>query len=178
MRCRQPSVSPLVPALVVATVVVACARAEPDLEAERAEIQQVIENSIGWALTKDTTVLFNSLAQDSAFFIYHPNAATTVVGWSEFLRAVPTWMDPAFKATHFEVKNLRINFSRSGSVAWYSALLDDFAEWQGQPVGWEDARWTGVLEKREGRWVIVQMHFSFAIEQIRSEEEEGSQSES
>jgi hypothetical protein len=176
MRCRQRSVPLVVPSVIVATILTACVGAGPDLAAERADVQQVIENSIGWALTKDTTVLFNSLAQDSALFIYHPNAATTVVGWSEFLRAVPTWMDPAFRATHFEVKDLRINFSRSGAVAWYSAFLDDFAEWQGQPIGWADARWTGVLEKREGRWVIVQMHFSFAIEQMQSEEE-GSQSE-
>ena len=35
-------------------------------------------------------------------------------------------------------------------------------EWDGKPVGWKDARWTGVLERRSGKWVIVQMHFSFA----------------
>ena len=176
MRRHHRSVPLAVSSVVFATVLAACAGTGPNLEAERADVRQVIENSIGWALTKDTTLLFSSLAQDSAFFIYHPTAATTVAGWSEFLRAVPTWMDPAFKATHFEVKDLRINFSRSGDVAWYSTLLDDFAEWQGRPVGWENARWTGVLEKRDGRWVIVQMHFSFAIEQIEGEEEEGSQS--
>lgn len=173
---RSPRSIPfLLPFAFIMACFTACARAVPDLQAERATITQVIENSIGWALTKDTTVLFNSLAQDSAFFIYHPNAATTVVGWSEFLRAVPTWMDPAFEATRFQVKNLRINFSRSGTVAWYSAKLDDFAEWQGRPIGWKDARWTGVLEKRDGRWLIVQMHFSFAIEQIQSEAQKGSQ---
>ena len=48
----------------------------------------------------------------------------------------------------------------SGDVAWYHARLDDYNEWQGQPANWEDVRWTGVLEKRDGRWVIVQMHFS------------------
>jgi len=176
MRCHHRSVPFAVSSVVFATILAACADVAPDLETERAEVRQAIENSIGWALTKDTTVLFNSLAHDSTFFIYHPDSASTVVGWSEFLRPVATFMNPAFKATRFEVKNLRINFSRSGDVAWYSALLDDFAEWQGQPVGWEDARWTGVLEKRDGRWVIVQMHFSFAIEQIRGAEEEDSQS--
>jgi hypothetical protein len=35
--------------------------------------------------------------------------------------------------------------------------------WDGQPANWENTRWTGVLEKRGGRWVIVQQHFSFAV---------------
>ena len=34
----------------------------------------------------------------------------------------------------------------------------------GQPGCWQDTRWTGVLEKRDGRWVIMQMHFSFAAD--------------
>jgi hypothetical protein len=29
-------------------------------------------------------------------------------------------------------------------------------------ASWENTRWTGVVEKRDGRWVIVQQHFSFA----------------
>jgi hypothetical protein len=149
--------------------VVSCSR--PDPAADKAEIERVINNSIGWALTKDKDLLYSSLAQDSAFFIYHPTSRTTVAGWSEFEPLVEGWMDPAFRATRFEVKNLRINPSESATVAWFSALLDDFGEWQGEPVGWEDARWTGVLEKRDGRWVIVQMHFSFSEEQMQTAEE-------
>jgi ketosteroid isomerase-like protein len=57
---------------------------------------------------------------------------------------------------------MRINISNSGDVAWYSAILDDFGEWNGKPTAWRNTRWTGVLEKRDERWVIVQMHFSFA----------------
>jgi hypothetical protein len=28
-------------------------------------------------------------------------------------------------------------------------------------IGWDNCRWTGTLEKRGGKWVVVQMHFSF-----------------
>jgi ketosteroid isomerase-like protein len=54
--------------------------------------------------------------------------------------------------------------SRSGDVAWYSAMLDDQGEWDGKPTGAKDIRWTGVLEKRHGRWVVVQMHGSVAVD--------------
>jgi hypothetical protein len=69
--------------------------------------------------------------------------------------------------------DLRITLSRSGDVAWYSALLDDIGEWDGKPVGERDIFWTGVLEKRDGAWVIVQMHASLpadrVAEKVRSE---------
>jgi hypothetical protein len=33
--------------------------------------------------------------------------------------------------------------------------------------GWVNVRWTGVLEKKEGKWLIRQMHFSFPLERFR-----------
>ena len=69
-----------------------------------------------------------------------------------------------FKAEVDEIKDLTINLSRSGDVAWFYCILNDINEWQGQPANWENTRWTGVLEKRDGRWVIMQQHFSFASE--------------
>ena len=137
-----------------------------DRQAEEANIKRVIEASIGWALDKDFDLLYNSMAQDSNFFIYHPDNASTIVGFDAFKKyAEAVFRDPRFKATRFELKKLRINRSASGDVAWYSCLLDDFGEWDGKPSGWENCRWTGVLEKRDGKWVVVQMHFSFATDQ-------------
>ena len=132
------------------------------LEVERTSIRQAIYDVIGWALTKDFDLLFNVVAQDEEFFIFHPDSASTIVGFEAFKNyAKRSWTDPAFKATRFEVKELRINISKSSTVAWYSCFLDDFGEWDGREVGWVNARWTGVLEKRDGKWVLTQMHFSF-----------------
>jgi hypothetical protein len=39
-------------------------------------------------------------------------------------------------------------------------------EWDSKPTGARDIRWTGVLEKRDGRWVIVQMHGSVARDTV------------
>lgn len=134
-----------------------------DVSKEKAEIKQVIDNSIGWADNKDVDVLYGSMAQDSAFFIYHPTSTSTIIGFDAFKSMTERiFLNPAFKATGYEIKDLRINLSKGGDVAWYSAMLDDRGEWNGQPTDWINARWTGVLEKREGQWVITQMHFSFA----------------
>ena len=142
-----------------------------DVEQEKAEIEKVIDNSIGWAMTKDLDLLYNSLAQDSSFFIYHPDSRSTVVGFEMFKKASDFWMSPDFKATHYKIWDLRIHLSRSGDVAWYSCMLEDCAEIKGVPGCWKDTRWTGVLEKRDSKWVIVQMHFSFAADKVLAEKE-------
>jgi hypothetical protein len=48
------------------------------------------------------------------------------------------------------------------SVFANDSVLDDINEYKGNPASWVNVRWTGVLEKRAGNWVIVQMHFSKA----------------
>ena len=144
--------------------------ASPDPKAgDKAEIARAIDISIGWAMTKDRPLLESVIAHDPGLFIFHPGADDTVVGWDAFVPNFDFWMNPAFKATGYEVRDLRVNLSRSGDVAWWSAILDDCGEWQGKPGCWKDTRWTGVLEKRDGRWQIVQMHFSFGTPPRKAE---------
>jgi len=131
-------------------------------EEERLEVVKIIHDAIGWALTKDINRLFSIMAQDDDFFIFHPDSKSTIVGFDAFKQlGERVWMRDEFKATDFAVRDLRLKFAEMGNAAWYSCLLDDHAEWKGQPTGWDNARWTGVLEKRDGQWAIVQMHFSF-----------------
>ena len=134
----------------------------PD-EKERSEVEQCIHDSIGWALNKDIDRLFSIVAQDENFFIFHPDSRSTIIGFSAFKElGQRSWMNEAFKATDFAIKDLRVNYSLLGNVAWFSCMLDDHAEWNDEPIGWDNCRWTGILEKRAEGWVIVQMHFSFA----------------
>ena len=130
---------------------------------EKRQIREVISASIGWAATKDTDLLYGCLAQDERFFIFHPDSESTIRGFEAFKRYVERlFLDDAFKATGFEIKELDIHIVESGNVAWFACLLDDHGEWNGKPVSRIDVRWTGVLEKQKDRWKIVQMHFSKA----------------
>jgi len=77
-------------------------------------------------------------------------------------QTVPFWMSPDFKYVRHELKDLEIKFARCGEVAWFFCILDDINTYKGEPATWENTRWTGVVEKRDGRWVVVSQHFSFA----------------
>jgi len=128
---------------------------------ELGQIEQSIRDCIGWAKTKDFRLLYSVIANDPDFLEVHPDGKA-VKGFDEFKKAETFWGSPDFKAVRYEIRDLKIKMSKAGDVAWFFCILDDINEWKGQPANWENTRWTGILEKREGRWVMVQQHFSFA----------------
>lgn len=124
-------------------------------------VRQSIDNVIGWAVSKDFSLFFGSIATDSSFISVTPYERVKF-GFNEVRKDSGFWGSPHFKAIRHELRNMHIQFSQSKDVAWFFCYLDDINEWKGQPASWENARWTGVLEKRNGKWIIVQQHFSFA----------------
>ena len=132
-------------------------------EAEIQEISRVIDSAIGWFKTKDFALMLTTFAQDSNFLEVHPDGKV-VKGFEQFKRNSEVFKNPEFLYVRHEIWDQKINLSRNGDTAWFFSMLNDISTWKGQRTGWENTRWTGVLEKREGRWVIVQQHFSFASE--------------
>lgn len=132
-----------------------------DKKAESLRIEKAIRGSIGWAKNKDFDLLYSIIANDSNYLEVDPGH-TPVLGIEQFKKNETFWCNPDFKAIRYDIRDLKITISHSGDVAWYYCILNDINEWKGQPLNWENVRWTGVLEKRKGKWVIVQMHFSFA----------------
>jgi ketosteroid isomerase-like protein len=126
------------------------------------EIIRILHDSFGWALTKDRTLFESIFARDDDFFTYYPDSKSTVAGWKQFEKFLDRWMDPRNKAIGFDIRGLRIVISKTGDVAWFSAVVDDEGEFNGKPWGTKDIRWTGVLEKRGGSWKICQQHMSEA----------------
>jgi ketosteroid isomerase-like protein len=132
-----------------------------DREAEKAKIAQTISSCIGWAKDKNLDLLFSVISHDEDYISVSPGQRV-VKRFEDVQQNVPFWMSPDFKYVRHELKDLEITFAKCGEVAWFYCVLDDINTYKGEPASWENARWTGVVEKRDGRWVIVQQHFSFA----------------
>ncbi len=126
-------------------------------------ITKVIHSNIGWAKNKDKEMLLSSMVQSDDLFILNPEEGSCVRGMPQFVSETVDiiFMNPKFKALSYEIKDLKITIAEKGNVAWYYCILNDYNEWDGHPANWENVRWTGVLEKQKGKWVIMQMHFSF-----------------
>ena len=51
----------------------------------------------------------------------------------------------------------------SGEIAWVREIADWHVSVGGERIEVNDMRITGVLEKRDGAWLIVQMHVSVPV---------------
>jgi ketosteroid isomerase-like protein len=133
---------------------------------EEKEVLRVMNASFAWAATKDRALFEETFTHDEDFFTFYPDSKNTVIGWRMFEKFLDAWMDPRNVAKGFSIRDARITVSRSGDVAWFSAIVDDSGEYDGKPWASKDVRWTGVLEKRGGAWRIVQQHMSEASDVV------------
>ncbi len=130
---------------------------------ELAVIAKTIESNIAWFKNKDFDLLLSTVVHDSTYLSVHPRD-NIVCGYDEFVKNLDFFKYQGFQYVRHELKDLTIHLSQDRNVAWWYCILDDINTWDGQPASWENTRWTGVLEKRDGHWAIVQQHFSFAQE--------------
>lgn len=80
-------------------------------------------------------------------------------GW-EVLNEATKEQFKGLKYYKADIYDLTINFSESGMVAWYFHKLDAEIKSGNNIVNWEGARFTGVLQKIDGQWVMAQTHVS------------------
>jgi ketosteroid isomerase-like protein len=137
---------------------------EKIMTTEYEAVKKVIEQSIGWAIEKDFDAMFRLWADNLFHFWLVSNSQ--VVGLDNFKTYAEQWRDPDFRGTRFEFKDLRIEFSRSGDVAWYSCFLDDCGSYMGKEFCLENVFQTGVLEKQDGCWIHVLMHGSYPVDKL------------
>jgi ketosteroid isomerase-like protein len=149
-------------ALIVAAAVVLAddEEADPGTVDERAAIEETIHNCFGWAVEKDFDLFYSTIADDSDFISVTPYDRVKF-GVADVKAGAGFWASPDFKAISHEIHDLKITFAKSGDVAWFYCRVYDYNTWKGEPANWENVRWTGVVEKRDGRWRIVQQHFSW-----------------
>jgi len=134
----------------------------PSQEEEIQKVLSVINNNIGWAKNKDTTLSYSTMIRTEDLMIIEPDSDGITMGFKNFKKkSEAVFLQPEFQAIRYELKNPQVYLSESGTCAWFFTYLDDINTWKGRDYSWRNIRWTGVLEKREGQWKIVQMHFSF-----------------
>lgn len=127
-----------------------------------AAVKLVVDNFETFWETEDMDLLSKIMAHDEDMVNYGSDATEIFKSWEEFESAVAQ-MIPAFENTKIEVKDQHLKVNSAGEVAWFSEIWDWDLVYSGQPLQIKNQRLTGVLEKRNGSWVIVQFHNSVPV---------------
>jgi len=132
-----------------------------DIEAEKANIRTLFDQyAEAWeSLNIDH---FSEIFSDDADMVIF-DTQTIHVGWEAFKELLQNSFD-LMNDVNITFRDYSIKVHHSGAIAWLSTLED--ATWisQDQPNEVKGMRVTWVLEKREGKWVIVQGHWSVSEE--------------
>lgn len=107
-------------------------------------------------------LLSKIMAHDEDMVNYGSDATEIFKGWEDFKSAVEQML-PAIENNKINVKDQIIKIHPSGEVAWFSEIWDWDLIFGGQSAQIPNQRLTGVLEKRNGSWVIVQFHNSVPV---------------
>ncbi|SMO47305.1 nuclear transport factor 2 family protein [Fodinibius sediminis] len=131
----------------------------PAISKMKNEIRATIEQFFTALDKQEFKLMNNIIAHDTEMVHIGTDRDEIWKGW-QVLRTATVEQFKELEYYDADIKNLQINLSDTGQVAWYAHLLDARIKSNGREHRWLDARFTGVLEKRNGQWVLVQTHVS------------------
>ena len=148
-------------AAVVLLLMTACVQ-NVDPVAEKAAVKDVLDKMEQAMTSEDIESFASIVAHDTDMVNFGTDATERWVGW-DALKSSMERQFAAFDKMQMSVRNQVIKVAAGGDVAWFSQVMDWNLEAGGKPVSLKGIRVTGVLEKRAGKWLIVQMHFSVGV---------------
>jgi len=151
----------LVAAAGVVLLMTACAQ-KGDTVAEKAAVKVVLDKMEQAMTSKDMESFASIFAHDADMVNFGTDATERWVGWDALKSSVEQQF-AAFDNMQMTVRDQVIKVGAGGNVAWFSQLMDWNLETGGEKMSLKDLRLTGVLEKRAGKWLFVQIHFSVGI---------------
>ncbi len=131
----------------------------PRQENELEQVKRVLNKLLKAQENGDTNSFMECFAHDS----YMINIGTDIdeiwKTWDEFYNYMDNALDQN-RGANISTMDTNIKISQDKKVAWYSQLVDTCLETKGDHHRLEGFRHTGVMEKRQNKWVIVQSHIS------------------
>jgi len=147
-------------AFVVAGLLLTACTKETDTEAEAAKT--VVDDLWRAISDQDVNLLSRIVANDDALVAFGTDATERWVGSSAFLTAEKQMMQ-AFDVESLDRREETFQIHSHGGVAWFSTVFDIELSVNGELASLEGLRTTGVIEKRDDDWVIVQLHTSVPV---------------
>ncbi|MCK4568747.1 MAG: nuclear transport factor 2 family protein [Bacteroidales bacterium] len=142
---------------------------EVDFDKELSEIRSVLEQYELARESEDFSTVEQIWASDSTIILFGTEGDEQMVGFTAINKAMSRQFNEV-ENTLINISEQKIKISKDGNVAWFSQVLDYNFNYQGEYMTFEGIRSTGVMEKRDGIWKLVQGHLSVPYEADLEEE--------
>ena len=110
----------------------------------------------------DHKMFAETMAKDPEMISFGTDASERWEGWEALQKSVKEQFD-AFDIKKVKRMKKNLKFSNSGEVAWFSEVVDWEFLIAGKEQVIEGVRYTGVMEKKDKQWKIVQFHSSVGV---------------
>lgn len=130
-----------------------------DIDAEKERVALVLEKYVIANEKQDIDLVHEVWASSPDIVVIGTNSDEKLVGWDVIKNILQRQFD-SFEDTYISVHDQVIEINKTGNTAWFSEILNYNYIYQGDAVQYEGLRFTGVLERDNGDWYIVQSHMS------------------
>ena len=130
-----------------------------DLNLEMERVALVLEKYVIANEKQDMDLVYEIWAADPDIVVLGTNSDEKIIGWEQIRSTLQRQFD-SFQDTYISVRDQVININETGNTAWFSEIMNYNYIYQGEAKQFEGLRFTGVLEKKDGEWYIVQSHIS------------------
>jgi len=126
---------------------------------ETIAIEQLLENYIIANETQDFDLVQSIWSAESDIILYGTDSHERLMGWTNIRKAIKSQFTQ-IDNTYISASDQFIKLNCNGTTAWFAETLNYNFMFNGEAKKYEGLRFTGVVEKIEDEWKIVQAHLS------------------
>jgi len=138
-----------------------CSNCDKDfnLKDETIAIENVLEKYIIANENQDFELTEEIWAPNPDIILYGTDSDDRLMGWTNIRAAIKDQFSQ-ITDTYIAASDQFIKLNCTGNTAWFAETLNYNFVYKGEARSYEGLRFTGVLEKMDGEWKIVQAHLS------------------
>lgn len=150
--------------LIAAAPPVMAGKADPQIEKE---VKEFLDRHAKAYESKDLAAVMALIAPDEDVVFVDGDSEKPVIG--------PAAIKAAYEREFSQIKSATLKYTSTwiggkGDTAWFSAQCAVTVDTGEEKIALP-AHWSGVLEKRDGKWLLVQSHLSFPMPEPPPDEE-------
>ncbi len=133
-----------------------------DMETERAAVMQVLDNFVKAHEERNLDLLMTCFSDKPDIVILGTDEDEL---WVDKLSMAESQKKAyqTFNSVKLSVRDKILKMCKSGGQAWFYMKVNWYVESEGKQFTFDGVRTTGVLEKENGNWEIVQIHTSMPV---------------